>query len=256
MLQIVSIYLIQLTNVKMQIERKVIEAINLAAVAHQNQRRKNAAATPYINHPIEVMYILSQAGITDSSILIAAVLHDVIEPAKLFSQFLDPPDFLWKSGLGVYPVEPDISQPLQELSAPSKVEDCGVTYDYICQQFGKRAGDFVMECSDDKSLPKVERKKQQIEHAKTISNGAKMIKLADKLSNLSALHNDPPLTWSPDVINGYFIWSYAVCEHLKGVCPILDDEINKIFFDRNLMDIPPETLNIILENYYALIVND
>ena len=45
-----------------------------------------------------------------------------VEPANLLSQILDLPDLQRKSGLGVYPVEPDISQPLHELSAPSKVD--------------------------------------------------------------------------------------------------------------------------------------
>jgi len=44
---------------------QVINAINFAAISHKNQRRKDQNKTPYINHPIEVMCILSNAGITD-----------------------------------------------------------------------------------------------------------------------------------------------------------------------------------------------
>jgi hypothetical protein len=47
----------------------VIRAIDFAAIKHANQRGKNAAKTPYINHPIEVVRILSEAGITDENVL-------------------------------------------------------------------------------------------------------------------------------------------------------------------------------------------
>ncbi len=42
----------------------------------------------------------------------------------------------------------------------------------------------VSEVSDDKSLPKAERKRLQIEHASDCSERAKLVKLADKLHNL------------------------------------------------------------------------
>src|ERR1700722_16560552 len=58
---------------------KLVSAINFAAIAHRSQRRKDEAKTPYINHPIEVMTFLSDAGITDVDTLCAAVLHDTIE---------------------------------------------------------------------------------------------------------------------------------------------------------------------------------
>lgn len=57
-----------------------LQALNFAAHKHSNQRRKNPAKTPYINHPIAVANILlSEAGIADESVLIAALLHDTVE---------------------------------------------------------------------------------------------------------------------------------------------------------------------------------
>jgi thymidine kinase len=44
------------------------------------------------------------------------------EPAKLLTQFLDPPVTLWETGSAEYPVKPDTARPLQKLIAPSKVE--------------------------------------------------------------------------------------------------------------------------------------
>jgi len=57
-----------------------LQALDFAAHKHSKQRRKDPAKTPYINHPIAVANILlSEAGITDESVLIAALLHDTVE---------------------------------------------------------------------------------------------------------------------------------------------------------------------------------
>jgi guanosine-3',5'-bis(diphosphate) 3'-pyrophosphohydrolase len=71
----------------------LLKAVQFAAGKHQTQRRKDADASPYINHPIEVAHLLSDiGGITDLTTLVAAVLHDTIEdtdttPAELEAQF-------------------------------------------------------------------------------------------------------------------------------------------------------------------------
>jgi guanosine-3',5'-bis(diphosphate) 3'-pyrophosphohydrolase len=59
--------------------KELIDAILFAAGSHAGQLRKDCV-TPYINHPIEVMHLLVYTGgIEDPEILMAAVLHDVIE---------------------------------------------------------------------------------------------------------------------------------------------------------------------------------
>ncbi|EFO18322.1 hypothetical protein LOAG_10172 [Loa loa] len=61
----------------------IIEAVDLAARRHRQQRRKDAAQTPYVNHPIGVAYILTSEGqITDTTTIIAAILHDIVEHTK------------------------------------------------------------------------------------------------------------------------------------------------------------------------------
>jgi len=57
----------------------VFSALAFSAHAHRNQRRKNADATPYINHPIEVANHLLQNGETDPVLIAAALLHDTVE---------------------------------------------------------------------------------------------------------------------------------------------------------------------------------
>lgn len=59
--------------------KKIIRAYSFAAIKHNGQIRKNINNSPYINHPIEVTQLLSYAGVKDVDVLIAGVLHDVIE---------------------------------------------------------------------------------------------------------------------------------------------------------------------------------
>jgi guanosine-3',5'-bis(diphosphate) 3'-pyrophosphohydrolase len=57
----------------------VLRAVSFAAEKHRNQRRKDADASPYINHPIELTTLLHEAGVADPVVLCAALLHDNIE---------------------------------------------------------------------------------------------------------------------------------------------------------------------------------
>jgi guanosine-3',5'-bis(diphosphate) 3'-pyrophosphohydrolase len=59
---------------------RFLHALVLAAERHRVQRRKDADATPYINHPIAVAAVLAHAGqVTDEAMLVAAILHDTVE---------------------------------------------------------------------------------------------------------------------------------------------------------------------------------
>src|ERR1700761_5214013 len=59
---------------------RVIAAAAFAAHKHRGQRRKDVAASPYINHPIALANVLlNEAGIDDATVVMAALLHDTIE---------------------------------------------------------------------------------------------------------------------------------------------------------------------------------
>jgi len=77
----------------------------------------------------------------------------------------------------------------------STIEDTATTFEELEREFGLSVANIVKECSDDKSLAKDERKRQQIEHAAHASQKAKLVKLADKLYNLSDLLQAPPPSW-------------------------------------------------------------
>jgi guanosine-3',5'-bis(diphosphate) 3'-pyrophosphohydrolase len=61
----------------------LVRALAFAADKHRDQRRKDAGASPYINHPILLARILAEeGGVTDTVILCAALLHDTLEDTE------------------------------------------------------------------------------------------------------------------------------------------------------------------------------
>jgi guanosine-3',5'-bis(diphosphate) 3'-pyrophosphohydrolase len=97
------------------------------------------------------------------------------------------------------------------------VEDCDVTGEEISLLFGEKVAGYVLEVTDDKSLPKMERKRLQIEHAPHLSHGAKTVKLADKISNITDITNSPPADWSIERRREYIEWGVSVVAGLRGV---------------------------------------
>ena len=83
------------------------------------------------------------------------------------------------------------------------IEDQGVSRATIAANFGERVAALVEEVSDDKSLPKATRKELQIETAGAKSRDAKLLKLADKTSNLRAIATSPPADWPQERRSAY-----------------------------------------------------
>lgn len=141
--------------------RRLTKALLFAAEAHRNQRRKGAAQEPYLNHLVEVLDLLVQATDgTDTDMLIAAILHDV-------------------------------------------VEDTSASYEDVAKKFGERVAGIVRENSDDMTLPKAERRRARIAAMPLKSREARLVKMADVISNLRAIAVSPPAGWSADRKLGY-----------------------------------------------------
>src|SRR5579863_1057472 len=152
--------------------RSVLEAASFAAEKHAAQKRKGAAAEPNVNHVLEVAHLAATAiSEPDTNLIIAALLHDV-------------------------------------------VEDTAVTKQDVAERFGVDVADLVMELTDDKSLPKAERKRLQVVHAPTLSARAQVIKLSDKISNLRSILSSPPADWSMERRKEYFEWGKQVVDGL------------------------------------------
>ncbi len=97
------------------------------------------------------------------------------------------------------------------------IEDTAATFEELEAEFGTETAALVAEVTDDMSLPEAERKRRQVEHAPHASDRAKLIKLADKTSNLRAMVASPPAHWSAARRRAYVEWAAEVIAGCRGV---------------------------------------
>jgi guanosine-3',5'-bis(diphosphate) 3'-pyrophosphohydrolase len=102
------------------------------------------------------------------------------------------------------------------------IEDTDTSPDEIRELFGEEVMSVVLEVTDDKSLPKAERKRLQVVSAPRKSARARQIKLADKISNVTEITNDPPVDWSLERRKEYLDWTERVINGLRGQNPELE----------------------------------
>ncbi len=107
------------------------------------------------------------------------------------------------------------------------VEDQQISPALIADMWGEDVAGLVMEVTDDKSLDKATQKRLQVENAPHKSRRAKIIKLADKISNLRALAASPPSDWSVTRRLEYVTWARDVAKGLRGANPWLEAEFDK-----------------------------
>ena len=163
----------------------ILKALEFAALKHRDQRRKDAQASPYINHPIALANVLArEGGGTDSTVLAAALLHDTLEDTQ---------------------------------TTPAELRDA----------FGETVASIVEEVTDDKSLPKAERKRRQVEHAASLSREAKLVKLADKICNVRDVAAHPPAKWDLARRREYFDWAKEVIDQIRGIHPVLERKFDE-----------------------------
>ena len=106
------------------------------------------------------------------------------------------------------------------------IEDQEVPRELIEREFGEKVANLVREVSDDKTLAKEHRKELQVRTAANKSEGAKLIKLADKTSNLRAITYSPAPTWSVKRRLDYIDWAKQVVAGLRGTSPWLERQFD------------------------------
>ena len=165
----------------------ILKALEFAALKHRDQRRKDALASPYINHPIALANVLTrEGGVSDPVVMAAALLHDTVEDTQ---------------------------------TTPAELREV----------FGDRIAGIVEEVTDDKNLPKAERKRLQVERAAHISREAKLVKLADKICNVRDVANQPPAKWDLTRRREYFEWAKAVVDRMRGSHPELERKFDEAY---------------------------
>lgn len=102
------------------------------------------------------------------------------------------------------------------------IEDTGTTREELAQKFSDRVASLVVECTDDMSLSQTERRRKQIEDAPHKSPGAKLIKIADKISNIRARTVPNPSDAQRNDLAAYAIWAKQVVAGCRGVNARLD----------------------------------
>jgi guanosine-3',5'-bis(diphosphate) 3'-pyrophosphohydrolase len=103
------------------------------------------------------------------------------------------------------------------------IEDTDTRPEEISDRFGEDVLSYVLEVTDDKSLPKSERKRLQIVNTPHKSYGAKLIKLADKSCNVRNLITMPPKDWSLERKQEYLLWGEKVVAGLRGTNAALEE---------------------------------
>ena len=167
---------------------RFIDAIRFATLAHAGQLRKapKGKIVPYIVHPMEAAQILATVGVTDEDVLIAAVLHDVLEDTK-------------------------------------------TTENDVLQRFGQKVLGIVKEVTDDPMLNRDEKKARQVTQGSAKSYAARLVKTADKCSNMKDLVRTPP-GWKTKKIRGY-------AQHARDVVLAMNED----------SDLPPHLSSLFWE---------
>ena len=164
------------------------DAIHFVIDLHKNQTRGNG--DPYLLHLMRVSTAVLQADLPTpftelrDKMGIAALLHDAIEDAK-----------------------------------ENNADPVAVT-GTIQTNYGKFVLEIVNDLTQDPALPKKERREKMIEHCRSMSQQAQIIKLADRLDNISEMKS-----MSKKFIDRYLDETPRMLEAMKGACPDLEAEI-------------------------------
>jgi (p)ppGpp synthase/HD superfamily hydrolase len=106
------------------------------------------------------------------------------------------------------------------------IEDQKISPETIAAKFGDHVARIVLEVTDDKSLAKEARKAAQIATANRKSHPAKLIKLADKISNVRAVGTSPPVDWTKERKRDYIEFCTAVVNECRGTSAVLEAEFD------------------------------
>jgi guanosine-3',5'-bis(diphosphate) 3'-pyrophosphohydrolase len=115
-------------------------------------------------------------------------------------------------------------------------EDCGVSFDDLAMRFGPEVAGLVREVTDDMTLDKPERKRRQLRLTAGLSPRAKMLRLADKTSNLHSLLTSPPPHWSLERRQAYFEWARDVANNCRGINSRLDLEFDDAYRQKDKLE--------------------
>jgi guanosine-3',5'-bis(diphosphate) 3'-pyrophosphohydrolase len=111
---------------------------------------------------------------------------------------------------------------LQAALLHDTIEDTDATPEEIEREFGRDVRGLVLEMTDDMSLPSAQRKREQVDRAATLTDRARLIKIADKIANVGDIARQPPPDWTVERRRNYFEWTKEVVDRIRGTNSALE----------------------------------
>ena len=107
------------------------------------------------------------------------------------------------------------------------LEDTDTSGDELENFFGSRVRIIVEELTDNDMLTFSQRKQMQIDNAPYLSKDATLVRIADKISNVSDVIENPPPEWNQKRCNKYVDWAEAVMNN----CQKVNQDLENHFFE-------------------------
>ena len=107
------------------------------------------------------------------------------------------------------------------------IEDTDTTVDEIDREFGSKIRSIIEELTDNKELTYYERKQFQIDHAPNLSKEATLVKIADKISNVTDIIDEKPTDWDDARCKEYIDWAESVINR----CPKVNMKLEEHFYN-------------------------
>ena len=107
------------------------------------------------------------------------------------------------------------------------IEDTDTSAHELDEIFGSRVRIIVEELTDNDMLTFSQRKQMQIDNAPYLSKDATLVRIADKISNVSDVIENPPSEWNQKRCNKYVDWAEAVMNN----CQKVNQDLENHFFE-------------------------
>ena len=107
------------------------------------------------------------------------------------------------------------------------IEDTDTSAHELDKEFGSRVRIIVEELTDNDMLTFSQRKQMQIDNAPYLSKDATLVRIADKISNVSDVIENPPPEWNQKRCNKYVDWAEAVMNN----CQKVNQDLENHFFE-------------------------
>ena len=107
------------------------------------------------------------------------------------------------------------------------LEDTDTSAHELDKNFGSRVRIIVEELTDNDMLTFSQSKQMQIENAPYLSKNATLVRIADKISNVSDVIENPPPEWNQKRCNKYVDWAEAVMNN----CQKVNQDLENHFFE-------------------------